>query len=220
MLGGTVEQLPAGDFGSPLRWFETVAEYLDVCALRAYEQEDGAHRPGTPRNIRAIALIEVGDFYLGGRDLECQQWLQEVLQKRFKFGKWEHSSADFIGRTVTKTDKGEIHFHQDKYIVEKIHPIDLSRGRRGTKDAALTEEEFSSFRSMLYRVSWLAHQTRPEVCGAVSILALHMRQATVQDLIYLNKVVRTAAVAGEESISPGASPRKVKESPATYPTSW
>lgn len=90
----------------------------------------------------------------------------------------------------TETQQGvEIRFDQEKYIIEKIHPVELSRGRRGKKDDALTEEEFKDFRSKLYRVSWVAHQTRPEVSGATSILASRVHSAKVADAIYLNKAI-------------------------------
>ena len=42
---------------------------------------------------------------------------------------------------------------------------------------------------MLYRISWVAHQTRPEVSGTVSILASKMNRATVQEAVLLNKAV-------------------------------
>ena len=83
----------------------------------------------------------------------------------------------------------EVRFDQEKYIIEKIHPMELSRGRRGKKEDALSEEEFRAFRSTLYRVSWVAHQTRPEVSGTVSILASRMHNARVSDAIYLNKAI-------------------------------
>ena len=137
-------------------------------------------------------LVEVDDFLIACRTEEIQKWIQEKLCGRFKFGKWERDEADYIGRRIQKvrtTDGPEIRFSQEKYVVEKIHPIELSRGRRGKKEDPLTEEEFKSFRSMLYRISWVAHQTRPEVSGTVSILASKMHRATVQEAVLLNKAV-------------------------------
>jgi hypothetical protein len=107
---------------------------------------------------------------------------------RFKFGKWEVGEADFIGRHVKKEGR-EIRMDQEKYIVEKVEPVHLSKGRRSSKDAPLNEEEFKSYRSMLYKASWLAHQTRPEASGIVSILSSRLHQSTVGDAILLNKLV-------------------------------
>ena len=42
---------------------------------------------------------------------------------------------------------------------------------------------------MLYRVSWLSHQTRPEAAGIVSLLSSRLNKATIHDLCCLNKLV-------------------------------
>lgn len=62
----------------------------------------------------------------------------------------------------------------------------FSRRRRGNKESLLNETEFKEFRS--YRVSWVAHQTRPEAAGTVSILSSRLHNATVNDGIHLNKM--------------------------------
>ena len=42
---------------------------------------------------------------------------------------------------------------------------------------------------MLYKVNWVAHQTRPEASGVVSILASRLKCATVHDVACLNKTI-------------------------------
>ena len=193
---GDLIELVAPVYGlddAPLRWFETIGQHLrrlgfirsllDPCVFTKYDEKG---------ELEAVVLVEVDDFLIACRTEEIQKWIQEKLCSRFKFGKWERDEADYIGRRIQKvrtTDGPEIRFSQEKYVVEKIHPIELSRGRRGKKEDPLTEEEFKSFRSMLYRISWVAHQTRPEVSGTVSILASKMHRATVQEAVLLNKAV-------------------------------
>ena len=96
---------------------------------------------------------------------------------RFKFGKWEVGEADFIGRHVKKEGR-EIRMDQEKYIVEKLHQIKVGRGQLGSKEAPLSADQFEEYRSMLYRVSWLSHQTRPEAAGIVSLLSSRLNKAT------------------------------------------
>ena len=50
-------------------------------------------------------------------------------------------------------------------------------------------KSFEDFRSMLYKVNWVAHQTRPEAAGIVSILASRLKNATVHDISCLNKLI-------------------------------
>ena len=98
------------------------------------------------------------------------------------------NEAEFISRRVKKEGR-EIRIDQEKYIVERIEAVYLTKGRRSTKDAPLTEQEFKDFKSMLYRISWLEHQTRPEASGLVLILSSRLQRATVSDVILLSKMV-------------------------------
>ena len=142
--------------------------------------------------LDALCLVEVDDFMIASSSSEVQAWLKSCLQGRFKFGKWEDAGSEgceFIGRRIFMMPNGEIHLSQEKYILEKLAAVEISKGRRGKKEDVLNEKEFADYRSMLYRISWVAHQTRPEVAGGVSILASRLHQATVSDLILLNKMV-------------------------------
>ena len=174
---------------APLRWHETVTRYLKSMGMQKSLLDPCVyHRHDASRDLELLILIEVDDFVVAAKDDQVLYDAQQTLMSRFKFGKWEAGEADFIGRHVRK-EGNEIRMDQEKYIVEKLEPIHLSKGRRSNKEAALLEEEFKEFRSMLYRVSWLAHQTRPEAAGVVSILSSRLHQATVNDAIMLNKMV-------------------------------
>jgi len=174
---------------APLRWFETVTRYLRSMGLRKSLLDPCVYvKHDDDGQLILLILIEVDDFVVAAKDKETLQDAQKQLMSRFKFGKWEENEADFIGRHVKKEGR-EIKMDQEKYIVEKVEPVHLSKGRRSAKNAPLNEEEFKNFRSMLYKASWLAHQTRPEASGVVSILSSRLHQATVNDAIMLNKLV-------------------------------
>lgn len=173
---------------APIRWYETVCNYLQwlgYCKSLLDPCVFVMHKEG---KLKSMILIEVDDFCIASIDKKTEDWIKEKLQSKFQFGKWEVGEADFIGRHVKMCD-GEIRFDQEKYIVEKIHPLLIPRGRRGKKEEPLEEEEFKEYRSALYKVSWVAHQTRPEVSGAVAILASRLHKATIQDSITLNKAI-------------------------------
>ena len=138
--------------------------------------------------MEALVLIEVDDFLIATKNVQVQEELKGRLERRFKFGKWEKDEASFIGRRCCKTSS-EVKMDQEKYILEKLEAIPLSKGRRNSKEDYLTAEEFANFRSMLYRVSWVAHQTRPEASGTVSILSSRLHDARVVDVINLNKMM-------------------------------
>ena len=64
----------------------------------------------------------------------------------------------------------------------------MAKGRMSDRSSPLSTEEFEQFRSMLYTVNWVAHQTKPEASGVVSILASRLKHATVHDVACLNKL--------------------------------
>ena len=177
---------------APLRWHETVSSHLlaygyvrsllDPSIFMLYGDQGGG------KHLRSAILVEVDDFMVASDCESTEEEVKTLLTKRFKFGKWERNEADYIGRHIRMTEKGEIWLDQEKYIVEKIQPLTIGKGRRAQKEDPLTAEEFSEYRSMLYKISWVAHQTRPEVSGAVSLLASRMHQACVRDMILLNKM--------------------------------
>ena len=73
---------------APIRWYETVSGYLKSLGYKK-ALLDGCiytlHRNGV---LRSLILLEVDDFCIASADEEMQRWTQEMLQKRFKFGKW------------------------------------------------------------------------------------------------------------------------------------
>lgn len=137
---------------APLRWFETVTRFLRSMGLRkslldpcVYVQHDEHNE------LVLLILIEVDDFIVAAKNEKIQQEAKDKLMSRFKFGKWEVGDADFIISRHIKKEGNEIRMNQEKYIIEKMEAVHLSKGRRSNKDAPLSEEEFKDFRSMLYR---------------------------------------------------------------------
>ena len=180
---------PTGDIyvDAPLKWHQTLLNFffsigfertlLEPCWLVL--RKDG--------RLIAQVLIEVDDLNIAST-AEYSEELRSILTKRFEFGKWEEEEADFAGRHV-KRDGGRILMNQEKYILEKLEAVALPKGLKSDKTKVLEQEIFEKFRSMLYRVHWVAHQTRPEASGIVSILSSRLHQATVHDVICLNKLV-------------------------------
>eukprot|EP00435_Cladocopium_sp_Y103_P027150 s2554_g6.t1 len=174
---------------APVRWHETITDYLKEMNMRKSLLDPCVYvKHDDEGNLLAIILIEVDDFLICTKTEEIRKEIQQKLERRFRFGKWEKGSTEFIGRKIQQLE-GEIKLSQEKYILEKVEAVKLAKGRRSNKEAELNEEEFKDFRSKLYRVSWVAHQTRPEASGTVSILSSRLHKATVGDAVLLNKMV-------------------------------
>ena len=186
----TVIQLIAPVYGledAPIRWHQTVISYLGELGFqRSLLEPCWYYKRDNRGDIEAMILVEVDDLNVAARS-DVKEWILKELSERFLFGKMEHDEADFAGRHV-KVLPDRIEMHQEKYILEKIQPVKMTPGRKAEKADQLTSEEFELFRSMLYRIAWVAHQTRPEAAGVVSILASRLKEATVHDVCCLNRL--------------------------------
>ena len=172
---------------SPLRWHRTLLQFFEGLGFVRSLLEPCWMVKRQNGKVIAQVLIEVDDLNIAA-DPEYLPVLKDALLKSFVFGKWEEIEADFAGRHVC-VSPNKVTIHQEKYILEKLSPVPLIRGRLSQRDAPLSSEEFEAFRSMLYKVNWVAHQTRPEASGVVSILASRLKNATVHDVACLNKLI-------------------------------
>ena len=136
-----------------------------------------------------MILLDVDHLILACPSSDLQGFHASISQ-RFKLGKYEVGSSDFCGRRITLSKEGVIEVDMQKYIMEDLHEIPLSRQRRSEKKEQVTMEEFTSLRSAIFRINWLGRETRPEVCGTASILASRLGQAKVEDITNLNAVIR------------------------------
>ncbi|CAK9083538.1 Retrovirus-related Pol polyprotein from transposon RE2 (Retro element 2) (AtRE2) [Includes: Protease RE2 [Durusdinium trenchii] len=200
---GTLVQLVAPVYGledAPIRWHQTVIHFLmELGFQRSLLEPCWYVRRDENNEVEAMILVEVDDLNVAARP-ELRDQLLDTLASRFRFGKMEYDEADFAGRHV-KILPSRIEMNQEKYILEKLHPVKLSLGRKGNKSATLLPDEFESFRSMLYRVAWVAHQTRPEAAGAVSILSSRLKEAVIHDICCLNKLIAHLRNTAQQSLT-------------------
>ena len=172
---------------APIRWHRTVIKFFESLGFTASLLEPCLLVKREGSEIKALVLVEVDDLNLATTS-DYGSWLEEQLNNKFVFGKWERKEADFAGRHVKQMDD-KILMSQEKYIVEKLQQVKVPKGKASCKEELLDSELFEEYRSMLYRVSWLSHQTRPEACGIVSILSTRLNRASIYDLCCLNKLV-------------------------------
>lgn len=82
-----------------------------------------------------MKLLEVDDFIIGAHS-EYQCELDTKLKERFQFGKFAFGNESYAGREiVVKEDRIDI--TQERYILEQLHPVPLSKGRKKDRNAPL-----------------------------------------------------------------------------------
>ena len=75
---------------------------------------------------------------------------------------------------------------------KSLKEIEISADRRKDKHSPVTEEERTKLRSVIGRLNWLAIQTRPDISYDVCELSTSQKNATVEQLMKANKVVKKA----------------------------
>ena len=178
---------------APACWRATVVGYLvkemgyvrnlvEPCWLMKFE----ADSDGKLQNVSQI-LLEVDDFIVTALP-SYQKDIERGLRKRFTFGKWECGTAEYAGRRV-QTFSDRVLIDQGKYIREQVRPVLLEKHRKQDKRAALTKDEFQLLRSAIYKITWLAKESRPEMAGLASIMASRLTVATIEDILTVNKCI-------------------------------
>ena len=184
---GSLIQLVAPVYGlndAPLRWHRTWLikqgyrkSLLEPCLYVHYA-------PGG--SVDGLILIEVDDLAIGIKRIQEAEF-QQRFQAAFRFGKWEKREASYAGRRIRQRDQYVL-VDQEKYILEKLHPVLLREKQQ--KDRKLSQDEFNQLRSLVYKISWVAKESRPEASGSASILAQHLKAPTVSDVFIANRVVK------------------------------
>ena len=90
--------------------------------------------------------IHVDDGIGGGSD-KFMKMLAGV-EARFKFGAFDKGEFTYTGIRFRQRDDFSIEYDQIEYI-EKIKPIVLGRGRKDDLEALVTEDERTSYRSLI-----------------------------------------------------------------------
>ena len=134
-----------------------------------------------------LILIEVDDLAIGTKRMQEARF-QQRFQAAFRFGKWEKREASYAGRRIRLRDQYVL-VDQEKYILKKLHPV-LLQEKQQQKYRRLSVDEFNQLRSLVYKISWVAKESRPEASGSASILAQHLKAPTVSDVLIANRVLK------------------------------
>ena len=177
-----------GLLDAPRAWRQTVVNFLKLLGFRQCLLESCWFvKRDHNSKILAMILLEVDDFIIAVHP-QYQEELESKLKERFHFGKFGYGDESYAGREIAiKEDRIEV--TQAKYILEQIFPVQLPKGRKKNRHASLLPHEFSAARSLLYRISWVAKETRPEAAGMCSIIASRLHQGTVEDIHLMNRMV-------------------------------
>ena len=134
-----------------------------------------------------IMVCFVGDVMWGGTD--AFNSVIENLRSNFHIGTENHQVFDYIGIHFEQKSDFTITVNQNSYT-ETILPIPISKEQRDNPHRNLTKEETTSLRASLGKFNWLAGMTRPEISFEVCQISTRAKNATVPDILSVNKVIK------------------------------
>ena len=119
----------------------------------------------------------------------------QELKKKYTFGKWvvlkeEPEGAMFNGRRIRQLSSGEFQVDMEKFVLERLEEIPISKERLKDKNAVVTEEERSLARGACGSLNWLSKEGRPDASGPASLLASRLTTLVVEDLVAINDAIR------------------------------
>ena len=117
------------------------------------------------------------------------------------FGSEETKAFTYLGIQLIENDDFSLTINQNNYI-DCISDIKLSKERLKKKNSLLSNEEKTSYRSAVEQLNWIAGISRPDMSFSVCEASTKFKQATVPDVLYVNKIIKTYRIPKTKSDFP------------------
>lgn len=136
--------------------------------------------------ITGVLACHVDDFLWAGSS-HFATHIIPVLKSTFFVGHEEHDSFSYVGMGI-RTVNDVIEVHQQLYI-DNLQAVQLQAARAVQRDASFSETEREQLRSKIGQILWVAKQMRPDVVFDTCSPGSNIKDATVQSIHDLNKVI-------------------------------
>ena len=127
------------------------------------------------------------DDGLGGGDSVFMAAL-ERMRRKYSFGAYNEREFVFCVAKYFQWEDGTIEIDQRDYI-NRIEPITISKERRQTPLAAVTDAERQELRRVRGSLQYAVVNTRPDVAAKVGECQSSVVSGTVGDLVQVNRVL-------------------------------
>ena len=135
--------------------------------------------------------MHVDDMIGGGN--ETFKRVMTAVRKELDFGTWDTGNFWFKGRQISQMPNGDIVFDMEQFKHE-LEQIEVSKADKTKPERQLNTKEHTQFRGGVGSLGWLVDHCCPQLLFQLTELRRKQSSPTVQDLLRLNKVIRTAKV--------------------------
>ena len=113
------------------------------------------------------------------------------IKPEFDFGAWEVGAMRFKGRQLTQMSNGEIMIDMGHHKHE-LSQVDVSNEDKLKPERLLTTQEMSRYRGGFGSIGWSVHHHQPQRSFDLSERRRRQHDATVQEVLKLNTMIRVA----------------------------
>ena len=137
-------------------------------------------------NLEGIICIYVDDFLWSGTTCFEEQVINK-LKEKFLIGSSASIAFTYVGLSIKSYDDG-ITIDQNQYVAS-LNPIPISKSRASQRKSPLIESEKVAYRALVGQLNWVATHTRPDIAFDTCALSVAFKEATIGELLKLNKLV-------------------------------
>ena len=166
-------------------WFKRVKTFVD--------ENNGTSSITDPalftwhhNKLFGVMTVHVDNFLCAGTDLFY--WIVILkLRETFYVGREENCNFRYLSLNI-QSEKFHIAIDQNNYI-EQLKKVDIKPVRKFQKKINLSDSERDTLRAKIDQLLWISNHTRPDISCDVSILASKLKDATINELQTVNKLI-------------------------------
>ena len=142
-------------------------------------------------NVHGVIGVHVNDM-IGSGNKTFNRVMTAVL-KEFDFGSWDIGNFRFKGRQISQMPNGEFVFDTEQFKHE-LEQIEVSKADKTKLERNLNTKEHTNSEEVLGVLGGIVDHCCQQVSFQLAELRRKQSSLTLQDLLRLNKVFRTAKV--------------------------
>ena len=178
-----------GLVNAPKKWWDRLKESLIQHGFTSCSLDPCVIVLRKCGKVHGVLGVHVDDMIGGGN--ETFNRVMSAVRKEFDFGSWEIGKFRFKGRQISQMPNGDVAFDMQQFKHE-LEQIEVSKADRTKLERNLKTKEHTQFRGGVGILGWLVDYCCPQLSFQLAELRRKQSSPTVQDLLRLNKVIRTA----------------------------
>ena len=133
-----------------------------------------------------VIIVHVDDFLFAGNE-KFQNTVIGNLRQTFAIGKEESKQLKYLSLNLCyQEDKITI---DNKEYIKNLGCVNIKRHLSHDLSESLSNDMKDILRQKLGQLLWVCNQSRPDICFDVSNIASNIKNATIKQLVDVNKII-------------------------------